>query len=54
MKVGEYRHNYEYFYEKSTYIMFLNRERTITTQGVLMQALLEFSPFLFFSLGEKL
>ena len=31
--VGGYRHNYEDFYEKSTYQMFINRGRTTTIQG---------------------
>ena len=33
MDVGRYRHNYEGFYEKSTYQMSINRVRTTTTQG---------------------
>ena len=33
MDVGEYRHNYEGFYEKETYQMSINRERITTTQG---------------------
>ena len=32
--VDGYRHNYEDFYEKSTYHMSMNRERTTTTKGV--------------------
>ena len=33
MDVGGYRHNYEGFYEKSSYQMPINRERTTTTEG---------------------
>ena len=33
MDVGGYRHNYEGFYEKTSYKMSINRERTIITQG---------------------
>ena len=31
--VGGYRYNYKGFYEKTSYQMFINRGRTITTQG---------------------
>ena len=33
MDVGGYRHNYEGFYEKSSYQMSINRGRTTTTKG---------------------
>ena len=33
MDVGGYRHNYEGFYEKSTYQMSINKERMATTEG---------------------
>ena len=33
MDVGRYRHNYEGFYEKTSYEISINRERTISTQG---------------------
>ena len=33
MDVGGYRHNYEGFYEKTSYQMSINRGRTTTTKG---------------------
>ena len=33
MDVGGYRHNYEGFYEKTSFQMFINRGRTTTTEG---------------------
>ena len=33
MDVGGYRHNYEGFYEKTSYQMSINNERTSTTKG---------------------
>ena len=33
MDVGRYRYNYEGFYEKSTFQMYVNKERTTTTKG---------------------
>ena len=33
MDVGEYRHNYEGFYDKTSYKIFINKGRTATTQG---------------------
>ena len=33
MDVDRYRHNYEGFYEKTSYQMSINRERTTITQG---------------------
>ena len=33
MDVGGYKHNYEGFYEKSTYQMFINKGRTTIAQG---------------------
>ena len=33
MDVGGYRHNYEGFYEKTSFQMSINRGRTITTEG---------------------
>ena len=33
MDVGGYRHNYEGFYEKTSYQMSINKGRTTTTQG---------------------
>ena len=53
MDVGGYRHNYEGFYEKTSYQMSINRGRTTTTKGA-HAALWEFSPFFSFSLGEEL
>ena len=53
MDVGGYRHNYEGFYEKTSFQMSINRERT-TQLKVPMQASREFSPFFSFSLGEEL
>ena len=50
MDVGGYRHNYEGFYEKTSFQMSINRGR----MKVPMQALWEFSPFFSFSLGEEL
>ena len=39
MDVGKYRHNYEDFYEKATYQMSINRERTMTTHESLEKIL---------------
>ena len=33
MDVGGYRHNYEGFYEKTSFQMSINRGRTTTTEG---------------------
>ena len=33
MDVGEYRHKYEGFYEKTSFQMSISRERTTTTEG---------------------
>ena len=33
MDVGGYRHNYEGFYEKTSYQMSINRGRMTTTEG---------------------
>ena len=33
MDVGGYRHNYEAFYEKTSYQMSINRGRMTTTEG---------------------
>ena len=33
MDVGGYRHNYEGFYEKTSFQMSINRGRTTTTKG---------------------
>ena len=33
MNVGGYIHNYESFYEKTSYQMFINKGRKTTTQG---------------------
>ena len=33
MDVGGYRHNYECFYEKTSYQMSINRGRMTTTEG---------------------
>ena len=33
MDVGGYRHNYEGFYEKTSYQMSINRGSTTTTKG---------------------
>ena len=33
MDVGGYRHNYKFFYEKTSYQMSINRERMTTTLG---------------------
>ena len=35
MDVGGYKHNYESIYEKTSYQMSINRERTTTTKGAL-------------------
>ena len=34
MDIGGYRHNYEGFYEKTSYQMSINKGRTTTTKGV--------------------
>ena len=47
MDVGGYRHNYEGFYEKNSYQMSINRERTTTTQGA-HAGLMEILSFLLF------
>ena len=48
MDVGRYRHNYEGFYEKTSYQMFINRGRTTTTEGAhaSLVGILPFLPFL--------
>ena len=33
MDISRYRNNYEGFYEKFTYLIFINSERMTTTQG---------------------
>ena len=33
MDIGGYRHNYNGFYEKASFQMSTNRERTTTTEG---------------------
>ena len=33
MDVGGYRHNYEGFHEKTSFLMSINRGRTTTTEG---------------------
>ena len=53
MDVGGYRHNYEGFYEKTSYQMYINRGEGSQLK-VPMQALWEFSYFFSFSLGEEL
>ena len=50
MDVGRYRHNYEGFYEKITYHMFINRGITITTQGAHASLIRILSFLLFLSL----
>ena len=54
MDVGGYRHNYEGFYEKTSFQMSINRGREQLQLKVPMQALWEFSHFFYFSLGEDL
>ena len=53
MDVDGYRHNYEGFYEKTSFQRSINRGERPQLK-VLMQALWEFSPFFSFSLGEEL
>ena len=47
MDVDGYRHNYEGFYEKFIYQIFVNRERMNTTQGA-HASLLRILSFLLF------
>ena len=47
MDLGRYKHNYEGFYEKSTYQMSINMGRTITTQGA-HASRVEILPFILF------
>ena len=54
MDVGGYRHNYEDFYEKTSYQMSINRGRTTTTEGAHASLVGILSILLFFSLGEEL
>ena len=53
MDVGGYRHNYEGFYEKSSYQMSINRGRTTTTKGDHASLVRILSFFFSFSLGEE-
>ena len=50
MDVGRYRHNFDGFYEKTSYQIGGERPQL----KVPMQALWEFSPLFSFSLGEEL
>ena len=52
MDVGGCRHNYEGFYEKTSYQMSKNRKRTTTTQGAHAR-LVGILSFLLFSLLVK-
>ena len=49
MDVGGYRHNYEGFYEKSSYQMSINKGRTTTTQSAHASLVGILSFVLFFS-----
>ena len=51
--VGGYRHNYEDFYEKTSYQMSINRGRTTRTQGA-HASLVRILSILLFSLSEEL
>ena len=47
--LGGYRHNYEGFYEKTSYQMSINRGRTTTTEGAHESLVGILSFFLFLS-----
>ena len=49
MDVGGYRHNYEGFYEKTSYQISINRGRMTTTQGAHASLVGILSFLLFFS-----
>ena len=53
MDVGEYRHNYGGFYEKTSYQMSINRGRTTKTRGG-HASLVRILYFFSLSLGEEL
>ena len=48
MNVGRYKYNYEDFYEKLTYPMYINKGRMTTTQGahIILMRILSFLLFL--------
>ena len=52
MDVGGYRHNYEGFYDKTLYQMFINWERMTITQGA-HASLVRILSFLLFYLLVK-
>ena len=54
MDVGGYRHNYEGFYEKTSYQMSINSGRMITTRGAHASLVRIISFLLFISFEEEI
>ena len=48
----ENKNNYESFYEKFIYLIYINKGRTITTQGA-HASFVRILSFFYFSLGEE-